>query len=367
MKNLGIFLGIALFSLTRTVQAQDTAPVLTPTAEYNLGFDCPVASALAPSQTTLWVLMNDCFEEDYTLREFNPVDGLVVSNQVNDYVDSLSALQHDTSVSWLVSALSFTTPDTVNIIYSDGNNDYELANISFSLTSGEAVDPSTMILNSDTINTFIPDYDGYLGSTVYNLNHTLAAVSDRAGFHILDLVAGVERLQIPVENEPYTYNPSFSADSQRLYLPGFDNLNDTNDFSATLNIYSLETGEVLNIYAVPSALLWVSPDEHYAVALIGTSAGTSQTLQVIDLETSTLSNPISVYEKPHQVTKCLNDGNNASDRGNVVSGRLPIMGLNWLPDSSGFVTVNSYWGGVVVNGDGVCIFDYSRMRLYSVS
>ncbi|MEP6985297.1 MAG: hypothetical protein ABI970_06860, partial [Chloroflexota bacterium] len=78
------------------------------------------------------------------------------------------------------------------------------------------------------------------------------------------------------------------------------------------------------------------------------------------------SQPITIPEKPHAPTECLNSGKKISaDVGFMTRGDLFVMDLIWVPDSSGFATVNSYLGDGS-GGGGFCAFDYSRLRVYQV-
>jgi hypothetical protein len=123
----------------------------------------------------------------------------------------------------------------------------------------------------------------------------------------------------------------------------------------------LPDDKVLNTYAVPSPFLFVSPDEKYAVAVINDDAA----FVLIELATGGVSEPVPVSEGESRVTKCINDGRDMSDVDFTTSGRLPIRDLEWLPDSSGFLTVHSY-GGEAAGGGAPCFFNHSRLRSYTL-
>ena len=55
-----------------------------------------------------------------------------------------------------------------------------------------------------------------------------------------------------------------------------------------------------------------------------------------------------------------------SDVDFTVSGTLQLIGVNWLPDSSGFVITRSY-GGEAAGGASVCTFDTSRLNVIEVN
>ncbi len=83
LKRSSLALLLAALILGTSIQAvvaQDQAPILTQTAEYNLGFDCPVATTLDPTGATLWVLMDNCFQSGFKLRAYNVADGTPLSS-----------------------------------------------------------------------------------------------------------------------------------------------------------------------------------------------------------------------------------------------------------------------------------------------
>jgi hypothetical protein len=64
-------------------QEADPKPDLTLIAEHDIGFVCPVASALQPNTESLWVLTDNCFGHHFALQAYDtssgePVDGSVI-------------------------------------------------------------------------------------------------------------------------------------------------------------------------------------------------------------------------------------------------------------------------------------------------
>jgi hypothetical protein len=140
-----------------------------------------------------------------------------------------------------------------------------------------------------------------------------------------------------------------------------------NDHSATLLIYSLPDGGLLQQYSVPSSAIWVSPDETYAaVQLFSNNISERSELVVMDLASGLTSTVSNLLEAPASVTTCLNNGNDVSDIGYMTSGYLKMASLHWLPDSSGVVLSLSYNGDGAEGSGSVCIFNYSRLRTYAV-
>ena len=185
--------------------------------------------------------------------------------------------------------------------------------------------------------------------------------------HVLDVQAETEIVEIPVEGGTDRALASFSADGEHLDVILFNDPEDVNDFSSTLLIYSLPDGALLQQYSVPSSAIWVSPDEAYAaVQFFSNNIGEQSELAVIDLESGVTSPVSNLLEAPAPVTTCLNNGNDVSDIGYMTSGYLNMASLHWLPDSSGVVLSLSYNGDGAGGDGGSCIFNYSRLRTYSV-
>ena len=332
-------------------------------AEYDIGFDCPETAVLDSAATTMWVLMNNCGDSGYSLRGFSTADGSPVNDEASSFSDALTVLD-DVGFYYHNSPIAFTPDGMLDILYNAGD-DYNTYNVQLPLDGAAPANDAMTLLNLETVNNLIPGYAGYLETTVYNADHTLAVVMDTLKYYVIDLQTGAEVLAI---NEPggtdITF-PSFSEDGQRLYIARFSNPDDIDDYSGTLSIYSLPEGALLQTYDVPSALLWVSPNEQYAAFTIGSSTGDGDVLGVVELVTGAVSLMLPINEPPSKLMACANDGRDMSDEDFTASGRFSLTSLNWLPDSSNFFTVNSY-GGEAAGGGRVCFFNYSRLRQYSV-
>ncbi len=342
------------------INAQD-APNPTLTAEYNIGFDCPVSVTFDTTQTILWVLMNNCGSKGFTLRGFNIADGSPVKADDKNFADALAPLKDK----WIYSdtkPLAFTPDGIIDLIYNDSDT-YDALNLRLSLKGDKPAASELTLLTNDMIQTLIPDYAGYPETTTYNKDHTLALVKDANAFYIIDLQTGKKRLTIPSEISTDYSIAYFSQDDQHFHISTAQNLDDPNDMRSILSIHDLADGKLLKSLEVPSALNSVSPDLRFAVGYVGGQFDAG--LVVTNLETGASSQPVLVNEPSHLVTECLNTGKKISGVDFKTSGELPAVDLIWLPDSSGFLTVNSY-GGEAAGGGSLCIFNYSRMRQYKV-
>lgn len=351
---------IVLFSIGGLpIAAQTDSPGLTLTAEHNIGFECPVTAAFDTAQTSVWVLMSPCYQPGYSLRAFDAVTGEPLNDDANAYREALAALNG--SYANFVSSLGIQPDGTFSIMYSDA--EYNMLALTLPMDGDSAASGAGE--SSDALSGLLASYSEYPETTIFSADHTRAAALGTDSLHILDLETAVELLALPIPGSPDNVFAKFSADGQRLYVAQLINFDDMDDYRSVLTVYSLPDGVVVSTYDVPSPFLWVSPDERYAAASLGSNDGTSEELVVVDLTTGSMSAPVSVYEPPHNIVTCQNSGRDMSDVDMQVSGRLPIRELLWLPDSSGFMTLNDY-GGEAAAGGSICIFNYSRLRYYAI-
>lgn len=348
---------IALFTIPQGVgTAQDDSLNLTQTAEYDIGFDCPLASALDPDGTTLWVLMNNCGSKRYNLQAYDVSDGTRITE--NDYADALLPLD-SIYVDPFINPLAVTPDGDLSIRYNDPDT-YESINLLIPLaTGGEAT-----TVNSASYNAFMATMSEYPEFSIYSMDHTQVVASSATSLHVIDVQAETEVVEIEVSTD--TAVPFFSTDGTALYVTELTNPDDYDDYSATLFIYSLPDGALLAQYEVPSFLVWVSPDGKYAAGEIGSSnVGERSDLFVIELESGRVSPMQTLLEEPHRVLTCLNRETDMTDVDFMTSGLFRNAGLQWLPDSSGLLLPLSY-GGESTGGSNPCYFNYSRLRSYAV-
>jgi len=354
---------ITLFALIvpLTINAQADSLQVTQTAEYNIGFDCPMTAVLSPDQTVLWILMNNCGQGGYNLLGYNVADGSPVKADDKNFADALSPLTNQ----WIypdTKPLGFTPDGAVDLRYNDPDT-YDALNLRLTLTGAEPPTSDLTLLTNDTIQKLISGYAGYPENVTYSPDHTLASIPDTAAFHIIDLKTGKELFQLDSQPTADYSRASFSADNQHLYILTLKKPDDTQDNSSTLNIYNLSDGKLLKTYDVPTYINVISPDERYIVGQVGGQFDAG--IVITNLETGSASQPILVNEPPHPVTECLNTGKKLKGLDFKTRGELPVRDIIWLPDSSSFFTVNSYLGDGAAGGT-ICIFNTSRLRQYKV-
>jgi hypothetical protein len=347
---------MALFTGIST--AQDDSLNLTQTAEYDIGFDCPLASTFDPTGTKLWLLMNNCGSRGYNLQTYDVSDGTNVTE--NDYADALLTL--DTIyVDTFINPLAVTPDGDLSIRYNDPDT-YESINLLIPVaTDGEAT-----TIKSDSYNALMAIMSEYPEFSIYSSDHTQVVATGGTSLHVVDVQAESEIVEIELEGSTDNAIASFSADGTALYVTRLTNPDDYDDYSSTLFIYSLPDGELLSQYEVPSFIVWVSPDGKYAAAQVGSSnIGDRDDLYVTELESGRTSPAQTLLEEPHSVTTCLNTGADMTDVNFMTSGIFSNAGLQWLPDSSSLILPLSY-GGEAAGGGTPCYFNYSRLRSYIV-
>ncbi len=340
-----------------TSRAQGNGLNLIQTAEYDIGLDCPVTAALDPAGTTYWVLMNNCFQGKHTLHAYNISDGTQVNT--DDYAEALKGLK-GVYVDWAITPMGFTPAGDLSIRYNDAET-YESINLLIPLaTGGEAVTET-----SATYNALLAKYSDYAEFSTYSPDHTRVVAVGATSFHILDVQAETEIVEISAEGSTDYTIARFSADGKHLHVIRFNNTEDMTDHSSTLLIYSLPDGKLLNQYPVSSSAVWVSPDEAYAaVQHFSNNISELSEIVVVNLESGLTSPASNLLEKPAPVTTCLNSGNNVSDIGYMTRGYLSMPGLHWLLDGSGLILPLSYNGDGAQSSGSSCIFDHSRLRTY---
>ena len=343
-----------------TGMAQGNGLNLIQTAEYDIGFDCPVASTLDPTGTTLWVLMNSCGQSRFALRAYNVADGLLVNE--DDYAGVLMGLADpDVYVDPFIIPLAFTPEGDLSIRYTNIQT-YQSFNLLIPLASGGEATTQT----SAAYDAFLAEYSDYPDFSVYSPDHTRVVASDGTSFHVLDVQTQTEMVEISIEDGTDYASALFSADGKRLEVTRSNNPDDPNDHASILLIYNLPDGVLLQQYQVPSSAVWVSPDGRYAVVnLYSDNIGDLNELVVIELETGVTSPASNLDEDPAPVLTCLDNGHDVSDIGYMTDGRFSFPDLHWLADSSGLVLPLSYGGDMAVMGS-ICIFNYSRLRTYKV-
>ena len=358
IRNLLAFsLSLSLLSFIAVAQP---APVITNNTEYDLGIECPVGQALSPDGAVLWVLTVKCAPRGGgTLTAYSVADGSIVTSPFSIEADDTTP---DSTIDHFTNPLALTADGNLSIRTIEDET-YALGGLVISPDGSEA--PSSFI-DDAALNDLLLLVSEYPESAIYSSDHTQVAITGSTALTVFDLTTGETLLSLPVEEETYNAFPSFSPDGQILYVAVLNDYENMENYDVTVSAYSLPDGALIRSFAAPSFILWVSPDGKYAAAELGSNDGTSSELMVVDTESGAVSELYSLYEPARHLTACTNDGRNMSDVGFTVSGTLALTGLNWLPDSSGFIITRSY-RGESAGGAKVCTFNTSRLNVIEVN
>lgn len=360
---------IMLMMLSSVVFSQNAGVMFSKTAEYDIGFKCPVASTLDPSDTQIWLLMDDCRGWFYTLAVYNIADGSLV--EMPDYATELEPLNlYDADevnmriVSIWTNPMAFTPEGDLSIRFASLNFD-EDTSATYTLIIPVATGGEVSLQENATLDEFLLQYNEYFYDAVYNHDHTQIAIWDDSSLHIIDIATETEIGEIGAEGDPYTTFLSFSDDNATLravHLNVTDSINLADDPTTSLSIFSLPDGELLNQYDLPSYLVWVNADVSMVAFTLFDNAGNDIGLAIMDLATGEMSQPLDMNEAPVSITKCLNTGQSTTDYNYVSTGEFRYNELHWLAD-------DTLLGGFSFNGDGFneCYFNYSRLRIFSVA
>ncbi len=348
----------ALIGVTGLAFAQ-SAPLLINSAEYNIGFDCPQAQTLAPDGTTLYVLMAGCLSRITSVMAFNVADGSPVPLD-SAYTEELASLQGGFLFGYNT-PMALTPDGLLNFYFSDEET-FETRSLFIALDDSAV---SALPIADDALTELLLTVTEYPEGAVYSDDHTQVAAVGSSSLSVFDLTTGNTVLTLPVEEETYNAYPSFSPDGQTLYVAVLDDIDDAENYNATVSAYSLPNGALMHSFAAPSFSVWVSPDGRYAAVQLGSNDGESSELFVVDTASGAVSEPFSLHEPPHRLTTCANDGRDMSDIDSTVSGKLSLISVSWLPDSSSFVFTRSY-GGEASGGVNPCAYNYSRLNRFEV-
>lgn len=363
-----VFFVMGMVAATKPLaHAQSGELGLALTAEDNIGFDCPISVAIDPSGTA-WVLFDGCYESNFYMLSFGAGGGEATSDEgthdeAHNFSAVLAALEGGTNGSGGMTDLSFAPDGTFIIHYLDPN----FSPLTMTIPAESDGSSSTEATINDANATLLMDYTPFPEGAAYNADGTQAVAINEDSLHVVDLQSGTEVVALDIPGGNFNAMPQFSADGTQLYVTQLNNINDGTAMASTLHVYNLPDGELVGSYDLPSFLAWVSPNGEMVAMALPNHDNTQEDLFVLELATGNLSNIMEVFEEPHQVNTCLNNGDDVSDLDYMSSGQLPINDLAWLPDSSGFVTVNSHFMEAAGNATYICNLQYSRLRHYTVT
>ena len=355
-----------LFGLTHVlaplaVTAQE-GPVLGVVAEFPLGDNCPKTGVLNADGTVLWTLMSNCVSGDdqMFLQGFSLADGSVVGQTADALPTNISPYD----------VLGFDRPLT---LASDGLLNVDLVDTYTTLSSSSySVDPATgartdvsespRILSAEQILAAIPDFTGYTDYLTYSDDRALALTQDDVTLFVFDVASGTEVMRLSPPGGVEYAGAWFGPGGKHLYVSQMVEPGNYENPELTLYVFDIPTGDLVSTTAVPHRIYAVSPDERYLVVSTPVYGGDNESLAVFEPATGLMSDSLPTRSSPVSLSICKNDGRSAPL---PWSSDDPVLTeILWLPDSSGFVTLQTE---VFSSGPNPCYSNDSRMRVYAVT
>lgn len=346
-------------SLSLSGAAAQNGPGLSLVNEFSLGDSCPISGVVNAEGTAVWALIKNCLSNENLvgLQAFSLADGSLVGETE-----------------------PFPTGISTNDIYgydqpltrgADGGLTVDLVDTYTTMSSDSfTVDPATgavtpvsdspRILTADDILAALPDFAGYTDYLTYSPDRSLALTLDDAAFYVFDVASGENLLRLEPPGGIEYAGAEFGPNNDHLYVYQMAEPGNYDNPAGTLHIFDIPSGEPIAQSEYSYSIYAVSPDERLAVVSTIPCCD-HMSLAVLDLETGALSESLPTQTSTMTLNTCKNDG-----RSNEFGWRSddPIMvGIQWLPDGSGFVTLHSETFNA---GPNPCYTNDSRMRVYAV-
>jgi hypothetical protein len=343
-----------------SASAQDGGLQLTVVDEFDLGDACVVTGVISSDGSTVWTLVYDCIG-DYSasLQAFSVADGTLAGQSNGPFVMDIKGQN----------LFGFDTPI---VLHDDGTVTADFVDWDTSTTASFAVDTATgtvtpveespRLLTADAIYAALPDFTGYTDYLTYNRDRTLALVWDDVAFYIFDVAQGEVVMRFEPEGGTENAFPWFGPNRDRLYVSQMAEPGNYDNPAEILTLYTIPDGEQVAVYDVPHRIYSVSPDEQLLVVSTLVMGGDNESLAVYDLTTGALSESLPTRSTTVNLNICKNDGREAPMP--WTSDDPTLVDIIWLPDSSGFVTLQSE---TLSSGPNPCLTNDSRMRVYAVT
>jgi WD40 repeat protein len=297
--------------------------------------------------------MDNCGDGDYLLQAYD----LFTQEPLADASVDLAIIESDGyAVDHSVTPLGFIDDTTLELIAYERET-YQLLRYEIDI---EALTVTPNIETSQTLNETLSAYTPYIEFATYSPDHRYALASDDANSYLLDLHTG----DVLHTVDTYAAFAAYSHDMQFVFITVFEDIEDYENYNGILTIYDLTQlpgAAPLDEMTLPSTFVFPSPNGTYLALQVNDSE-----LGLFNIFTGEQTPLITMWEQPRPVQRCENTGADMSDVDFTMSGQLALTSLQWFPDSSGFITLNSY-GGEGAQGGTVCYFNHSRLRHYGVS
>jgi hypothetical protein len=334
-------------------------PQLQRMSEFSLGDLCPLSGALmSPDGETVWSVVSNCATDNaVSVVGLSVADGSVSarSQHLGIEIAGEQTFFYDPSLSW----------------GGDGTLNVDLTHVMSGVTTSFTVDQesgavrsvanSPRVLTRAVVRAALPSFGGRLDSVRYSDDRSLAVTGDVSTLYVFDVASGeLVTSQTPAPDGQLSWT-WFSPDGRHVYATEYVEPDNWDNFAVNLYIYDAATGDQVAVHEVPFAIINLSPDERFALLRTGgPRQNVAPSLTVFDLVNGTLSTSLATASTAITLDTCKNDGRAAVSP--WVSDDPTRSSVVWLPDSSGFVTLNSDSFSY-----GTCLSNDSRLRVYAVT
>jgi hypothetical protein len=342
-----------------SASAQDGGPQLTVVDEFDLGDACVVTGVFSADGQTLWTLVTDC-NGNYaaSLQPISVTEGTAVG-------------QFSTPAVFDIGGQELISSNRPFVLQADGMLTADFIDWETGATTSFVVDTASGIvtpvpesprfLTTEAIDAALPDFTGYTDFLMYSVDRALTVLQDDTTFYVMDVAGGAELMRVsPPEGIEYAFAEISPLGHLFIWLPAepgnYDNP------ASTLVIYDIPSGDELARHEIPNMVYSVSPDERFLVLNTAATGGQHESLALFELATGALSDSLPTRSTTVNLNICKNDGR-TTEFGWTSDDPL-LVDIVWLPDSSGFVTLQSE---TFSSGPNPCLTNDSRMRVYAVT
>jgi hypothetical protein len=339
--------------------AQD-APQFSLVSEFSLGDLCPESGVASPDGSVIWVLQYDCIG-DYavSIQAFSVADGTPVGEPIGPFDMEISGSE----MTWMDAPIMVLHDDgTLTVDFVDTWDTGTTASFTVNTATGAITRDadSPRVLTPDAIFAAVPDFTGITDVLRYSADRSLALTQDDQALFVFDVASEQVVLRVVPPGSFDDVGSLLGPNSKHLYGWVMQEPGNYDNPAGTLYVWDIASGELVSATEYPYFPSVNSPDERFSV--VGTvPCCENVSIAVMDLANGSVSESLPTRTRLDPMEICKSTGRPTNNI-DWASDDPVERDLIWLPDSSGFVTLNSdeFW-------QGSCRSNDSRMRVYSVT